>query len=137
MVLNLRGHHLICLHFFGGEGYDAAFIKNLRDILQRTEYEDIIVTEGADDVCRMCPYLINNQCQYQKGADLQIKEMDQKALGLLGVSVGDKVKWHEIKERVSDIFPDWFSGYCHDCDWLSVCEKDVFYKSLRQGQRRY
>lgn len=34
---SLRGHHLICLHFFKGEGYDAAFVENLARVIAQTK----------------------------------------------------------------------------------------------------
>ena len=54
-MLNLRGHHLICLNFFKGEGYDEVFIKNLEKILSKMEKENIKVVEDFDDVCKSCP----------------------------------------------------------------------------------
>lgn len=67
----LRGHHLICLHFFHGEGYSEAFVRNLKEVLKRAE-EEVKVTDGADDVCRACPYLKNNRCEYDEGEDEEV-----------------------------------------------------------------
>ena len=32
-MAKLRGHHLICLHFYEGEGYDEPFIKSLEKVI--------------------------------------------------------------------------------------------------------
>lgn len=135
-MLTLRGHHLICLHFFSGEGYDAIFIKNLKDVLQRVEDEDIEVCDGADDVCEKCPYLKDNKCQYNKDADKEIKEMDEKALRLLGVKQGlenlpFRIKWQEVKGKIPEIFSQWYANYCYECDWNKVCEENSFYQRLK------
>ncbi len=74
--INFRGHHLICLHFFEGEGYDADFVENLKNIMQRTENENINVCDGPDDVCEKCPFLKDYKCQYDSNADEEIREMD-------------------------------------------------------------
>ena len=57
-VIKLRGHHLVCLHFFKGEGYNLEYVENLAYILKRAEAGDgIEVAAGADDVCNTCPSL--------------------------------------------------------------------------------
>ena len=33
--VRLRGHHFVCLQFFRGEGYSAAFVANLEGVLER------------------------------------------------------------------------------------------------------
>lgn len=129
-VLKFRGHHLICLHFFSGEGYDTSFIDNLRDIFRRIEKEEIEIYNGADDVCGSCPYLKDGRCQYDKDADEKIKKMDEMALRLLKIEHGTKIKWQDVRGKIPEIFPQWFANYCYKCDWLGVCEKNDFYKGL-------
>ncbi len=126
----LRGHHLVCLHFFNGEGYDEAFIKNLKKILHRTEEEETTISFGADDVCTSCPYLKESRCLYADDSDEDILRMDTKALALLSLSNGDKVKWGELKDSAYKIFPEWFSLYCKECDWQNACEKNASFQKL-------
>lgn len=134
--LNLRGHHLICLHFFEGEGYNANFVVNLKNIMQRVENEMIKVCDGADSVCEKCPYLKDYKCQYDKNADDEVREMDVVALSYLKIENGTEIGWDELRKRIPDIFPEWFTTYCYDCDWLKVCEKNEFYQKLKQGVLR-
>jgi hypothetical protein len=123
-LIKLRGHHLICLHFFRGEGYSPEFIERLTKILERAEAgEEIVVSPIADEVCRICPYLKGVKCIYNKGADTEIREMDKTALKLLGLRNRDKVQWLNIREMLPDIFPEWAGKYCVKCDWRWVCEK--------------
>jgi len=51
----LRGHHLICINFFSGKGYDEVFVDNLKGIMKGIDTEVIRITEGPDDVCKSCP----------------------------------------------------------------------------------
>jgi hypothetical protein len=127
----LRGHHLICLHFFSGEGYDRIFIENLERTLHRVKSEGLEIRTGGDDVCRKCPYLKDGICRHSENVDAEIQEMDRKALTLLGLSAGDSVVWQSITNRVPDIFVDWFRAYCFDCEWLPVCEKNTCFRTLR------
>lgn len=128
----LRGHHLICLHFFNGEGYDEVFINNLQKILERAEGEEITISTGADDICRCCPYLKESKCRYTESSDKEIREMDTEALALLRLSHGDMVKWGELKNTIYRIFPAWHASYCLKCDWKYACEKGAFFQELRK-----
>ncbi|MGB9715398.1 MAG: DUF1284 domain-containing protein [Thermodesulfovibrionales bacterium] len=134
--LNLRGHHLICLHFFEGEGYDSNFIENLKNIMQRTENENINVCDGADDVCEKCPYLKDYRCQYDNNADDEIRDMDEVALRLLKIEQGAKIRWEDVRKKIPEIFLQWFRAYCYDCDWLKACEKNEFYQKLKRRALR-
>jgi len=130
-MLKLRGHHLICLHFFNGEGYDDIFIENLRQVMGRTETEDIKVCEAADEICEKCPYVKDSKCLYDEHADDEIREMDKAALGLLGIDKSARTTWQKIKGKIPEIFLSWYRDYCHECDWKQACEKDRFYRELK------
>jgi hypothetical protein len=125
-MIKLRGHHLICLHFFRGE-----FIENLRRIIKRVESgEEIEVCSGADYVCKMCPYLKGRKCLYDKDAEIEIREMDRNAVKLLSFKTKDKVTWMDIKNRFPEIFIRWSRKYCTDCNWRWACEKKNNFKTL-------
>jgi hypothetical protein len=122
--VKLRGHHLICLHFFKGKGYSPEFIESLAKILIRAEAgAEIVVSKGADDVCKICPYLKQGKCLNDKTADAGICEMDKTALKLLGLRSGDEITWLNIRKRLPDALPQWSDKYCTECDWRWACEK--------------
>jgi hypothetical protein len=121
-VIRLRGHHLICLHFFKGEGYNSQFLANLKNLLGRVKAgEEVEICSGADDVCKRCPYLRDGRCHYDSGAEDEIREMDRRALRLLRFYVHDKVKWQDIREKIPEILHEWSKDYCKDCEWRKVC----------------
>lgn len=129
--IKLRGHHLICLHFFHGEGYNPEFVTNLSGVITRAlAGEEIAVQSGPDDVCGRCPYLRNSICSFNKGADDEIREMDKTALALLQVKTGSRVQWSDMKEKISSIFSQWSRTYCRICDWRSACGKDASFSGL-------
>lgn len=132
-----RGHHLICLHFFHGEGYSEAFVSNLKDLIRRAEQEGVKITDGADDVCKACPYLKDNRCEYDEYAEDEVREMDQRALEILGLERDSIVPWDELRKRIPEIFSLWYPNYCHDCDWNRVCEKDDLYQRLKNFAGRF
>ncbi|WP_297209387.1 MULTISPECIES: DUF1284 domain-containing protein [Thermodesulfovibrio] len=128
-MIYLRGHHLICLHFFTGEGYNKAFVENLYTVIDRAKDEIIFVAEGADEICKKCPHLINNICKDEK----EIAEMDKTALELLKLKTTYNVSWEEIKKKLSEIFNHWYELYCIPCIYLDVCSKTSLFKSLRNS----
>lgn len=122
--IRLRGHHLICLHFFRGEGYDEKFIASLSELMKRVESGQIIeVCDGADDVCMKCLYLKADKCLYDEDSEEEIKMMDAVALDLLHLELVAKINWQEIKEKLPFIFKAWHDYYCIDCTWKDVCFK--------------
>jgi hypothetical protein len=132
--IKLRGHHLVCLHFFKGEGYAHNYRENIREILERAEAgEDIDVASGADDVCRICPKLNGGICLHTEDAEAVVREMDMTALALLGLRTKESVLWSNIQKKLSEIIPEWSGKYCRMCDWRSVCEKQD--KFLRFANR--
>lgn len=134
-MLSLRGHHLVCLHFFTGEGYDRDFTRSLRNILTRADREEIRIASGADDVCTSCPNLRLGRCEYRANAEPDIREMDRKALALLNLSVsGGGRRWDELRDSVRAIFPEWHSLFCSACDWRRACAKNVFFRELSKSK---
>jgi hypothetical protein len=132
-MLRLRGHHLICLHFFNGDGYSTEFIENLRDTMEKIESGDVEISPGADGICEACPYLKQSMCRATEDADEEIRAMDRRALELLEMREGSKVKWHEMRKRIPGLFPSWYHSYCSVCGWKRACERDASYRQLRDS----
>lgn len=127
---SLRGHHLICLHFFDGEGYDVSFVRNLRDVIETVNQEMVNVCRGADDVCGSCPHLKDALCRYSETADNEIRDMDEAALRLLNVAPDTVVEWDMIRDRLQRVFNTWYAKYCKGCGWKRACEQNEAYRQL-------
>jgi len=123
-MMKLRGHHLICLHFFTGEGYTREFVDNLNKVLSKAEVgEEIEVINSADDVCIKCPHLKEGICSYKEGFEEEIRKMDLRACKLLEISYGTRIKWGDIKRRLKNVLKEWIKHYCKECQYRTVCEK--------------
>lgn len=130
----LRGHHLICLHFFDGEGYNEKFVENLRNVVGTVEENGVEVVTGADDVCMSCPFISTDfSCRQSAFADEEITMMDEAAVKLLGFKPGDRVYWDGVRELLPGVFPEWYKTYCMQCSWRSVCNKNCFFSDLARG----
>jgi len=118
-VVKLRGHHLVCLHFFSGEGLDEAFLANYRRLLDRlARGEAVEAAAGADDVCRWCPHLGGESCGWDEAV---VRELDRLALEELGG--GREMTWPEVEAKVRSFSPRWWEEFCTGCDWAEFCTR--------------
>ena len=117
MSVELRGHHLICLHFFKGEVLGQKFAEKMREMLSLLEKNSVKVIEGIDELCKVCPMFKEGKCEYED----EVKEMDRKALELLNLKVGDTISWREVKERVGQVIDKWKEMYCNTCEYRRYC----------------
>ena len=130
-MIRLRGHHLVCLHFYKGEGYRPEFVAYLGSILKRAvKGEQIEVVCGPDDVCAKCLFLRADKCLYNDNADEEIREMDETAVQLQKTRKGERVHWQDLRENLPRIFGIWSKKYCKGCDWRKACEKDEQFRDM-------
>lgn len=139
-MISLRGHHLICLQFFRGQGYDAGFLEKLAEVRRRALFEKVEVVDGPDEVCRACPYLKEEQCTLPESSEAEIREMDRKALDILGLSLGSRLTWpEETQAALQAGFARWARHFCEACSWRPVCEPAANFQTLlgrsRKGER--
>ena len=125
--MRLRGHHLICLNFLP-EAFNPEFTALLKEMRERAlSGEEIEIIEGVDDLCSRCPMLTaSGVCEYEE----EVREMDADALEALGLSVGDKVRLAEVREKLKGM-RDWLSEFCEGCEFARSCaiEKEKFFSS--------
>jgi hypothetical protein len=125
-----RGHHLICLNFYNGEGYSTGYIEHLSQTLAIAEKEAVKICVGADCICKECPNLCDEKCECYENAEADIRCMDATALDLLGLSPDTSISWKEVREKIGDIFHEWYGLYCKDCNWISACRKNESFGQL-------
>jgi hypothetical protein len=116
-AVRLRGHHLVCLNFFAGEGYSPEYVRNLQHVLAGAATGGVLVVTGVDDVCSPCPGLAGTTCEQED----EVRRLDALSLSLLDVAPGDTVVWEDIGDRLPDILEAWYAGACDGCSWLGVC----------------
>ena len=121
MKTRLRGHHLICLNFFRGEGYSEDFIKNIYSVIAKGKIE---IVEGPDEVCARCPYLKDNKCASNEYTNEMILFQDTEALRLLGFKSGMVVDRWMISGKLPAIIKEWKAKFCLDCFYRKVCFDD-------------
>ena len=124
--VRLRGHHLICLQFFRGEGYSEAFVDNLVGFVERATDARATLVDNADDVCAACPGLgEDGTCTDPAAGEAEVRRLDRLAFNLLGVRPGRELSLAEARARLSaDAIATgrWRFEACSECSWEDVCE---------------
>lgn len=118
--LKIRPHHGLCTAFFRGEGYSTEFTENMGNIIAFLSEEDprIILSEGADAICKGCPNLSDGNCSGEKAA-----RYDEAVLEMCGLSEGTEMNWNDFGRSVREkvISRGKLPEICSDCQWFCIC----------------
>jgi hypothetical protein len=122
----LRGHHFICLQFYGGEGYSPAFVENLVSVVERVGASAAVLVEGADDVCAACPNVApDGTCVDPDTGEEQIRQIDALAREVLEVEVGARLSLEDARELLAAHAIGagrWRFEACVGCQWEDICD---------------
>ncbi|HZC67152.1 MAG TPA: DUF1284 domain-containing protein [Nitrospirales bacterium] len=138
-AFRIRGHTLLCLQGFRGEGYNAGFIENMaalhRDLNENPD-RWVEVVEAPDTFCAACPHLVPAGCSLN-GAHSEegMQAQDRHVLELLGLQSGTRVRWREVLDRVrTSVKGSDLPVICGSCRWLPLgyCRDGI--DQLRRGQ---
>lgn len=122
MSLRLRPHHVLCLQFFEGKGYSEAFVRHMIELTaQLADDPAVTLTEGCDAVCAACPHNCGGVCDTAE----KTASFDRRALGYLGLSVGDSMPWSVLRDAARErmIAAGRLSEVCCGCQWLYICNR--------------
>ncbi len=119
--VELRPHHLLCLRFFLGRGYDDVFSARMA-VLQRELREHpermVLLAEGGDGLCAVCPRRAGNACSSPKPI-----RYDEAILRITDRRTGEAAPfavWEKlIEERI--LKPGRLAEICADCEWWEIC----------------
>ncbi|HZR46744.1 MAG TPA: DUF1284 domain-containing protein [Candidatus Manganitrophaceae bacterium] len=130
--LILRGHTLLCLQGFRGEGYSPEFVENLFQIDRRLAAASETAVEvvcGPDRVCAACPHLESSGCRLNgPGSEGEMKEQDAAVMRRLGIEKGAVLPWSEILRRISGTVQGAdLAEICGSCRWrpLGYCREGI------------
>jgi hypothetical protein len=123
--VRLRGHTLLCMQGFRGEGYNPQFVKNMAAIHRTlTDHPEswVEVLASPDTVCAPCPHQYPPGCVLNgAGSEEEMNDQDQVVLQRLGLKVGRHIRWQDILERIrSSVCGDDLSSICGNCRWLPL-----------------
>lgn len=137
--MNLRPHHLLCIQKFTGHGYNADFTAHMKAIvsaLTENPKTPITVTQGCDDLCKMCPNNISGVCNSLE----KVAFMDSAVLSSCSLTYGEKVLWTRAAEKARErIFEtEKFNSICACCQWYELCRRTgVCYESQKRNEEKF
>ncbi|KQU72270.1 hypothetical protein ASD00_15770 [Ensifer sp. Root31] len=107
MTVQLRGHHLLCLLTFVGEGYTPTFTRNYVRIAERlSSGESVTVVDGPDDIC--VPMLCDAGAHCREDS---IARRDSLALAAIA---------NILDRSVAD---GKAAAVCVECEWAGLCSR--------------
>ena len=130
--VRLRGHTLLCLQGFRGEGYSGEFVQNLAAIHRRlNEHPEqwIEVIEAPDAVCAACPHQASSGCTVtHEHSEAEMQAQDRHVMGLLGLQAGTIIRWRDVLKRIRTVLNgESLLSICGQCRWLPLgyCREGV------------
>jgi hypothetical protein len=130
--MQIRGHTLLCLQGFRGEGYSPGFIDNLAKIHRQLEQQPdtlLEVIDAPDAVCGACPQPRDAGCTLNgEQSEDQMRAQDQDVLRRLGLKAGTSLRWREILHRIrASVTGTDLPAICGQCRWLPLgyCKEGI------------
>lgn len=123
--IRVRGHTLLCLQGFRGEGYSPGFVQNMASIhaeLLKNPEAWIEVVEEPDAICAACPHRMPAGCGLHGDASEEgMQAQDGHVLRLLSLRPGDRLQWREVLERIRrSVTGASLPSICGQCRWLPL-----------------
>jgi hypothetical protein len=143
--IDIRGHTLLCLQGFRGEGYSPDFVANMASLHSRLVLNPKVpvrVVVEPDAICAACPNLGPSGCRLRgEGTEAAMRVQDRDVMGRLSIAPGELLSWEEILRRIaatvgSGMLPE----ICGSCPWLPLgyCAEGIerLQKDLKPNLRR-
>ena len=132
-TVNLRGHHLLCILCYRGEGYTPEFIKNFDSIVERiNKGASVEIVSGIDDVCAALHQSGTTACAHAEVCRQEsVNRRDKAAVQDIARSLPKPIKTGETlalkKDNVNHLRQLFAQGAirqaCADCPWFDFCSQ--------------
>jgi hypothetical protein len=126
MSPRLRGHHLVCLQFYRGQGYSDEFVANLDGVQKAAAETPALIVSGPDDVCAACPGLgADGTCRHPDTGEAEALRIDALALQVLDAAIGETISLGQAHDRLAsdaEACERWRAESCASCPWEHACE---------------
>ncbi len=118
--MKVRGHHLLCLLAYSGEGYSDEFeVQFLRMVeAYQNPRTPLEVLASPDDACRACPHLAAAGCRSEvDGPEADVAALDRQVLDALKLKPGS-YSAGEVHQRLRALGRDDLNALCSVCSWF-------------------
>jgi hypothetical protein len=141
--MQIRGHTLLCLQGFRGEGYSPGFVENLAAIHRQLEQQPdtlVEIMDAPDAVCGACPHQQSAGCTLNgRQSEDEMREQDHDVLARLGLEAGTVVAWREILHRIgASLTGAELPEICGQCRWLPLgyCKEGIERLRIQEQNNR-
>jgi len=134
-MLLLRPHHINCIFFYKGLGYNKAFIEGMDNILNWVKEEPntkIKLVVNCDNLCNNCP---NKQSTDVCITKEKVDKLDYNALQVYNLKENQEYTFKEIINTIYKGFnKNKFQDICSTCNWYKegICSEDVIEYQLKK-----
>ena len=118
-MIQLRGHHLLCLHGFRSLGYSLSFVENMeriKKLILDSPGEEIELIASPDDLCNKCPNLLEGTCRHE----YSVRVKDMAVLDKLSIPPGSRTSAVYAFEKAQTILAPCMEEICGSCEWLGL-----------------
>lgn len=125
--LKIRPHHINCIFFYQGLGYDEKFTKHMNNIiftLRTNPNTKIMLVANCDYICSNCPNKMDDICK----SEYHINILDKNTIDIYALKINSFYSFNEIIEKIYKVYnEDKFNMICSTCEWYKqgTCSKDI------------
>ena len=120
--MNIRAHHLLCMKYFRGKGYNKEFVSNFYKVIKELKNNPIVkITNCPDIICGACHHNDNGKC-IKKGPDSEnkVRKKDNIIAEYLGIKLNQEIKVADASNLLNSRL-DKIKEICKDCEWKEYC----------------
>jgi hypothetical protein len=124
-MINIRPHHILCMHGFAGKGYSEIFIENMKNVIESIRKENqLLIVFSRDDICKKCPNL-------QAEKDCTTPEMVNKLDAVTAIEFELEEKAYTYTEIVEILkkknVANIIEKICVECGWYEsgICKETM------------
>lgn len=133
-MLLLRPHHINCIFFYKGLGYNNDFVTGMNSVLnliKKTPNVKIKLIVNCDNLCAKCPnMLINKVCI----SNDNVTKLDNRTLEMYDLKENQEYTFTEIINTLYKNFDtSKFNTICSSCNWYKkgVCNDTIISDQIK------
>ncbi len=132
-MLIIRPHHINCLFFFNGLGYDYDFTVNMNNIKNKILSNNDIkikLVSHCDMICSHCPNKSSEICYF----DDKVNILDSNTLNAYNLNKDKEYSFSYIIDNIYNSYNyEKFCSICRSCEWFKkgVCSKDIIHEQKK------
>jgi hypothetical protein len=121
--MRLRPHHIACIRFwdktFPERGDEFLKVEdNIKQAVNTGAPDLITVSEGTDELCRVCPLNADGRCASPLGDETEVRKWDAILLKELELPYDTRLTAAEWRRLIDARIP---FRLCRKCQWRKNC----------------